>query len=204
MTQAEWFDRLKSWVPDWMFSQSSQVEPIFQACAAMMAKFELERDALLDETFIDTADSSWLDTHGHERSVTRATGELDPNYQVRVRTQNLISKCDIPDLKAIIDQLLIAGTCAIREDADGGLFFGRGTFCNRGAVVFPIIKDAFTIVVDRQVHKPYAFVNRSTYANRRDFDGQATSNTKVFELIIKAVNDNRAFGAPFRVVERLN
>jgi hypothetical protein len=204
VTQAEWFARIKTWVPDWVFAQSAHVEPIFQALAKVMADHESERAALLAETFLDSADAPWIDTHGHERTVARVAGEFDPAYRIRVRTQNLISRCDDPSLKEIVDQLLIAGSCSITDDAQGGLYVGRSLYASRGACSFATIKDAFTISVPKQVHAPYSFVSRGAFANRLSFEGDVNSSAAVFAQVIAAVNANRAFGALFRIIERFN
>lgn len=204
MTQEQWFERLKTWVPSWFLAEEQRNVAILQALAKVLADRNTEARDLVDLTFIGEATNEWLDTHGDERTVPREEDEFDPPYRVRIRTQNLVSKVNRPALKEIVDALVIRGTSQIVEDYDNQFFFNRGYFFNRGVIVVDPIKDAFTIVVDRQVHLPYSFFNRGAYMNREDFMGQVASNTKVFELIVKAVNDNKAFGALYRVVERTN
>lgn len=209
MTQSDWFTRISAWVPEELLNQSVHVAPILQGMAATMAAYEVERAALIAETYITTADGVWLGSHGHERNTLRITNETDALYGPRVQGNHLINKFDVITIKSIVDGLLLSGTSLIEEDwANGntyGNYFNRLAFMNRGLITNPtMIKDAFAIVIPRQYHQPYSFFSRGYFCNRLNFEGTTGSNLVLLQAIIQAVNDSRVFGATFRLIERYN
>jgi hypothetical protein len=202
-TQAEWYQSLKSWVPEWFFEREIYSAALFQAMAKVLSKVSADVEDNLKQTFIDQAVGAYLDLLGDERSVPRLTGELDAQYAVRIKSASLISQMSKPSLLAIINQLLIAGVAQIKEDWEGGVFYNRQSFYNRAEIIIQPIENTFTIVVDKQVHAPYAFFNRENFHNREDFHSTGLSSDYVFQLILNAVNDNKAFGTLYRIFERL-
>lgn len=201
-TKQEWFDTIKYWVPEWFFERSEYSEALFYAMAELLSVQEAETQDLIEQTYLDTADGDYLDLHGDERGVPRVTDELDASYASRIKNKSLVSQLSKPALQAIVNQLLVKGVCAIREDFAGDVFFGRSAFFNRGEIVLDPIDNTFTIVVDKQIHAPYSFFNREHFINRGDYFGTSVSNETVFQLILAAVNDNKAFGVLYRIIER--
>lgn len=202
-TKEEWFQTLKSWVPEWFFERDANNQGLFYAMAEILTLQGVEIEDTISQTFIDQADGSYLDLHGDERNVDRLSGEFDTQYAVRIKSKSLLSQLSKPALLAIINQLLIKGQAAIKEDWEGGTFFNRESFFNRGEIVIQPIENTFTIVVDRQLHDPYSFFNREYFVSRGDFIGTTESSDYVFQLILNAVNDNKAFGTLYRIIERL-
>lgn len=199
----EWFQTLKSWVPEWFFEREEYNEAVFYAMAEILALQQAEAEDTLSQTFIDQADGSFLDLLGDERSVDRLPGEFDSQYSVRIKNKGLVSNLSKPALLSLINQLIIKGTAQIKEDWEGGSFFNREAFFNRGEVVIQPIENTFTIVVDKQLHDPYSFFDREYFCDRGDFVGTTDSSEYVFQLILNAVNDNKAFGTLYRIIERL-
>ena len=202
-TQAQWFESLKSWVPQWFFEREIYSYALFQAMAKVLEQLSEDVEDSTRQTFIDQATGAYLDLLGSERGCVRLAGEFDAQYAIRIKNKSLVSQISKPSLLAIINQLLIAGQAAIKEDWQGGVFFDREAFHNRAEIVLDPIDNAFTIVVDKQVHEPYSFYDREYFSGREAFNGTELSSDYVFQLILNAVNDNKAFGVLYRIFERI-
>lgn len=204
LTKDQWYQKLRSWVPSWVFEDESSNVALFMGMAKLLEALQDDVDNLKAQTFIDEATAPYLDLLGNERSVARVSGELNPSYRVRIKTKSLKSQVSVPDLASIVNQMLIRGVCAIKEDFQGSVFLDRESFLNRGEIILTPIHNTFSIVVDKQIHEPFSFVDREYFADSEDFVGAADSNEKIFELIVEAVNENKAFGTLYRIVERIN
>jgi hypothetical protein len=202
-TQAEWFSSLKSWVPEWFFEREDSNVAVFQSIAKILEASQLDVEDQQMQTFILEAVSPYLDLHGSERSVTRLSGEFDPQYAIRIRLKSLVSQLSKPSILALVNALLIKGVASIREDFEGSVFVDREEFVNRGAIVIEPIDNTFTILVDKQIRDPYSFANRENFVDRSDFVGNSESSEYVFDLILNAVNENKALGVFYRIIERI-
>ena len=203
-SKQEWFDRLKSWVPNWMFFNERINVALFQAIARVIADRETDVESLLDQTLIGKSTDALLDLHGLERSAVRLDGESDASFRFRVVTKSIRSACDYSSLIKIIRGHLITGSCVIREDSAENAIFSGSSFVDRGEMVLEPIVNAFTIVVDRQLHEPYSFLVEDTFTDNLSFSGQNESSSSVFDRIMKSVNENKAFGVVYRIIERIN
>ena len=202
-TQDQWFNTLKSWVPQWFFEREIYSYALFQALAKLLTQLSEDVEDSVRQTFIDEAVGAYLDLLGDERGCVRITGEFDAQYAVRIKNKSLVNQSSKPALLAIINQLLIAGEAAVKEDWQGGVFYDRDSYYNRAEIVLDPIDNAFTIVVDKQVHEPYSFYDREYFHDRNAFTGTDLSSDYVFQLILNAVNDNKAFGVLYRIFERI-
>jgi hypothetical protein len=204
MTQGQWLSKLQSFVPDWLYVDAPRANALLDACAATMADHDAELDYLSSQMFIETASGAYLDLWGRDRGVTRNVNESDDTFRIRVQTANLRNLSDKPDLLSIVNSLLIRGQASMSEDSDGSLYLNRSQlFLNRNVIEFAtLIKDAFTILIDKQIHAPFAFESRAQFVGRSTFIGTTQSSPVVFQNLIQAINDNRAFGALYRIVER--
>lgn len=198
-TKAQWYAAFSSWLPQWWFQTEENQSMLWGFCA-VLEKLDASLQEHLAETFILQASSGYLDEHGLERNLNRFTRELDPPFANRIR--NIVNSANKPSLKELVDALLDVGECVIREDWEGGAFFSREDFFNRGALFIDLIYNAFTIVVDRQVHAPYSFFDREYFASREHFIGTNESSLTLFENIVEAVNAAKALGTVYRLVER--
>jgi hypothetical protein len=200
MSQAQWFTKLKSFLPSWWYENEKYQIAVLEAMAAVFAELDIEADNHFNETFISKATAPVLDAHGAERSVDRLTGELDAPFSQRIRY--IINQSNPVDIKTMVDSLLIKGKCDIREHGLGdALFASRGSFCNRHEVFTDISYDTFSIVVDKQLHDPYSFLSRENFASREDFIGSSESSLPIFQAIAAAVNKAKAFGVLYRISE---
>jgi len=200
-SQAQWYEKLKGFVPKWWFEQEKLAPAIFQAMAAVYAEAELKIENNQKETFILQADGDYLDAHGDERTVPRLPSEADDFYRQRVR--NIVNSSNYPDIKALVDSLLINGESTIREHAYGDIVcFSRESFYSRAEVLTDAWYNVFSIIVDNQLHEPYSFYSRENFLSREDFVGSTTSDIKIFEQIVEAVNKSKAIGVQYRLLER--
>lgn len=199
-TQDQWYEKIKAWVPSWVFNDEYYQVAVFEAISKVIFELETRADEHQAETFIETADGGYLDEHGLERSLDRAPGELDPVFRERIRyITNSTSK---PAIKRLVDALLTVGECTITEDFDGSVFCNRDDYMNRGAVLITAIYNVFSIIVDKQVHAPYSFCDRENFLNREDYIGEEDSLLSLFQQIVIAVDKAKALGTLYRLIER--
>lgn len=201
-TRDQWFGKLKSWLPAWFTSTPFIQEPILYALAKILSDQESDRDGLAAETYIDTADSGYLDLLGSERSVTRGTDEPDDLYRERVR--KLRNTSDPTSLKDLVDAALEIGECAILAPYRDAPFLSRGAFLGCDAVPSDIKKNFFTVMIDKQEAPATTFASRDAFSSRSSFAGTTVSLDAVYQLIQRILDENKAFGVMYRIVERRN
>lgn len=200
ITQDQGYKKLKSWLPSWFFHEEGLNEATLQAIAKLYEALGDEIDAHWRETYICSSTAPVMDEHGRERNVYRITNEKNVDFCIRI--QNLINKSNCPAIKALVDSFLVNGESIIVEHWNGGAFFTRESFLNRGAITFEDYINQFTIIVDNQVHAPFSFYTREYFCTREDFIGTNESPISLFELIVAAVNNAKAAGVLYRIIER--
>lgn len=202
LTKEQWYEKLKSWIPeDWYLNNPEFQDAHLWGLAALYAYLDNEVSQTAKETFITDATGRQLDEHGVERTIPRIEDELDAQYRPRLR--NITNRSNCPDLKELVDAVLIAGESSFIEDFKSDVFLNREFFYNRGHILVEKIVNVFTILVDKQVHEPFSFFNRGFFANRGDFIGRQTSSDYVFELIQGILCEEKATGTLYRLYERL-
>lgn len=202
LTKEEWYEKLKGQVPSWVFQSEPRNRAIFKGMAAVLAQFEQDTQAQVDETYIDRASGEFLDVHGDERDKERLAGEADGSYAARIKEIKNASNC--PDLKAIVDSQLIRGESTIIENYATENFLDRGAFLNRNVIGVEVIYNAFTILVNQQIPEPSGFLNRESFLDREFLMGSNESSIELFNAIVAAVNKEKAFGTVYRLIERPN
>ena len=199
-TQQQWYDSFQTWLPQWWFQTVANQEDILMGISKVLEHLDATLQDHVNETFITLAESGYLDEHGLERNLNRFSGELDPPFSDRIR--NIVNSTNGPALKALVDALLDVGEATLVEDYNGIVFLNREVFFNRGAILITAIYNAFSIIVDRQVHAPYAFYTREYFCNRENFIGTNESSLELFQNIVEAVNAAKALGVVYRLIER--
>ncbi len=202
LTQAEWLEKIRDFKPNWWFENEENQIAHEKAMAKLLSVLEQQIEDHVAESFILKANGTFLVDHGDERSVAKLPGEFDDQYRVRVQSLKNNSNC--PDLKEHIDKLLMIGEAEIREDFDSDLFLDRETFLNRGDVLIENIINVFSVIVDEQKHEPFSFLDREMFLDRDEFVGTAESSQYVFDLLSQSLNENKAEGTKYRIIERLN
>jgi hypothetical protein len=200
-TEQEWYERIVSFIPSWYFEDKEAQEAHARGLAAIMVAIDEDIRDQVNQTFISLSTGDNLNEHGRERSVTRLPGEFDAQYRKRVR--NIKNESNRPDIQAAVNNILMVGTAEIREDFQGLAFVSRGEYVNRGTIILDQIVNAFSILIDKQIHEPYSFVGREFFADREDYVGTVTSSDYVFDLLLEVVNTNKALGTLYRVIERV-
>lgn len=199
-TKAQWVEAFNSWLPQWWFQTVENQEDILYGMAAILERLEVVLEEHASETFILQAEAGYLDEHGNDRNLLRFLMELDPSFANRIR--NIVNSTNGPALKVLVDALLEVGEATLVEDYNAGVFFDREYFYNRGSILIDAIYNAFSIIVDRQVHAPYSFYTRENFFSREDFIGTNESSLELFQHIIDAVNAAKALGIVYRLIER--
>lgn len=202
MSQETWYNKLKSYVPSWVFEEEEKSEAIFQGMAKVLCQVEDEFRAHIAETFIDTATEEYLLEHGRERGIDRLSGESLEAYRQRVKRIGNRSNC--PEIKEIVDALLLNGESTILEHSDtDNFYFNRGSYANTGVIPTDLLYNAFTVIVPNQIRDPQSFANRENFSNREDIMGSNESSIELFQRIVEAVNKNKAFGVQYRLFEQV-
>lgn len=196
----DWYLSLKGWLPQWWFEQVENQEAVLYGMAAILERLGQAVDDHTKETYICQAQAAYLSEHGFERNLFRYDAELDPAFAIRIK--NITNTTNCPAIKEIVDALLEVGFAEIREDFNGGPFFDREYFSDRGDILINAIINTFSIIVDRQVHAPYSFYSREYFVDREDFIGRNDSGLDLFNRIIESVNRNKALGTLYRLIER--
>lgn len=203
LTQDEWFKKLKNLVPSWVFEKQVENVAIFKAIAKILEQSQTDADTHIAETFIDQATNEYVELHGDERSVERFDGELLSPYRERVK--RIVNNSNLPAIKKMVDVLLIRGeSTVIEHDRTVGNFLNRDSYIDRDIIEYDVLYNAFTILIDYQIPEPTSFFNRESFLNREFLNGSSVSSDSVFENIIKTVNNNKAYGTVYRLIERAN
>jgi hypothetical protein len=202
LTQQQWFDKLRTLIPAWVLQENIDAPKIFNAAAKCLAELQKDSQIHYDETFIDTGSDEYVALHGEERSVDRLPLESLGSYRQRVKL--IVNKSNVPAIKAIVDGLLIRGECSIIEHSQfSGNFLNRESFLNRNILDFQVLYNAFTIIIPYQIPEATSFFDREAFLDREFLNGSSVSSDTVFANIIKAVNEAKAFGTVYRLIERV-
>jgi hypothetical protein len=201
LTQEQWYDKLESWIPTWYFLTEDNQVAHLQALAFILSYHDGQVHEHVRQTFITYAEDEVLNEFARNRGIERLPGELDAQFRIRIR--NISNDSDCPTLKSLIDSILMAGEATIIEDFESQLFLNREQFYSRDSILVEQIENVFTILVDKQLHEPYSFHSREYFMDRDYFIGTGLSSDYVFNLIQAIVDENKATGTLYRVIERL-
>lgn len=201
LTKDEWLKKLKQMVPTWVFEKESNNDAIFDGMAEMLYQAQLNQAEHIRQTFIDTADENFLDIHAGERSVEKSAGDSIESYRGKIK--RILNQSNCPDLKTLIDAVLIVGEATIIENFETNInFLNRDSFLNRNIINFKFLYNAFTILVDYQVPNAVTFANRDNFLSRNETLGANNSLIRVLQNAVDIINKNKAFGTVYRLIER--
>lgn len=201
LTQEQWYKKLRSWVPAWVFQKEGRNVAVFQAMAKVLAQYQEDAEAHYEQTFIDQAEGEILDLHGSERSLERFPGENDSAFRPRIKIIKNSSNC--PTLKELIDAQLINPEAEIVEALEINNFLDREAFLNRGVLDTVYKYNTFFVFVPNQLKAAETFANRENFLDRESFTGQLESPISLFERLVDIVNKNKAFGTFYSLSERV-
>lgn len=201
MTKAQWYSKIRSFLPEWFFQNESLQKAVLSGISRGLEELTEEcAQKAFESTFILRAEGEFLVALGSERSKAMLDGEKIENYRTRVR--RITSHSDVVSLKAIVDSLLLIPGCEIRQAPQDSPYVSRGSFCSRGDMVLELTDNYFLIVVPRQTHAPYSFADRANFTSRFDFVGSETITVDVFNSVVQAVNDAKAKGVMWGLIEK--
>lgn len=200
LTKDQWFSKLKSWVPTWFFGTEAYNVAEFEAIALLLSEAQQQAEDHYAETFLTEAEGSFLDTHANERNYRRLPQEIDAVLSPRIRS--LLNQSNWPAIKRLVDAFLIVGESTIAEHFRDATFCNREDFYDRRKVFMQIYYNTFSIIVEKQLHQPYSFFSREYFCGREDFWGSNESSQTVFDLIAETVNNVKAAGTLYRIIER--
>lgn len=180
-TKEAWVEKIRSWTPSWFHNADDLTDAVIHALAATFAASEIDIEDSVSQTYIEFAIGGVLGIHGSERGVVKLPLETEQEFRKRIRASAVISNANIPALLGIVNKVLNNGVAQIREDYNTKFFLNRGAFCRRAVVITIPVHNSFTILIENQFEP----------------------KEQVFELIVKVINDNKAFGCMYRVIERL-
>ncbi len=199
LTKSQWKAKLNSFYPRWFFHTEENQDAFIEGVAAIFNQLDQDVSDHIDETFIQTSNDYYLDAHGGERKLERISGELDTQYRLRVR--NMGNKTSKATIKEIVDSFLYTGESTILEDWNPTNYVNREAFVDRGTVIIDSIHNAFTILIDNQSHDPYFFVDREYFVDRSNYVGVSIPDEYLFNIISAAVDDAKALGTLYRIIE---
>lgn len=203
LTKEQWYAKLKSWVPRWFFETEQYNKAVFNAIAKLLESLNQSTEDHFNQTFITKAVGEYLDAHGDERNVKRIPGEPDSLYYKRV--QLIVNMSDKPDIKAIIDALLLVGEAKIIEHGYDGPFYDRDAYYDREFVYLGRrYYNYFTVLIDKQIPITNLFFDRLGFYDRKGWLGTigALPAELILAIIVAAVEKARAAGVAWRLIER--
>jgi hypothetical protein len=182
ISKAQFYEKLKNWVPDWVFESENYQKAVFNSIAKILSSSFDEVLDFVDQTFIEDATQYTLDLHGSERSVTRIVGESDANYSLRIR--NRAKALDRTTIEATVNSFLPSGACTVEEhDYDG-------TFCDRDY-----------LVADNNPRKVFSDIDYDTFSIIVPQQTAGAPGQTVLDGIADAINASKALGTLYRIVE---
>lgn len=203
MSKEIWYTKLKSLVPSWVFEKDRNAQAVFRGMAAVLNQVEQDYKAHIDATKIDLAPEEFVELMGKERSIDRITGEPLPAYRKRVK--KIKNRSSLPEIKELIDNLLINGESSINEHSENDfLFMDSGeSFCDNGVILTDYFYNAFTVTVPNQTPEPVIFCDNENFMdNEEGVVGSLESSDELFQQIIETIDINKAFGVFYRLFER--
>lgn len=203
LTQVQWFNKIKSLIPSWVFENEHANVAITMGIAKVLNTAQANIDSLINETYIDSSSETYAEWHGEERSIIRLDSEQLSQYKQRIK--KIVNKTNLFDIKKIVDALLIRGEAIVMDNkASSGAFMDRNAYLDRNIIDFEVIYNAFTIIIDYQKPLATSFFDRGTFFDRKSVYGSAKSLEEIFRNIVYAVNANKAYGTVYRLIERAN
>lgn len=201
LTQAQWFSKLQSFVPAWVtYPEAVRARAIFWGLAKCLEEAQKKVEDHIAETMISTASTEGLEVHGSERAVERIRSELDDSYRERVRS--LRNKSNKDSIKALVDMVLLNGTCEIKEDMIDADFLDRGVYMNRSYIFPPFLTwNTFTLIFKNQTPEPFSYADREYFNDRLDFMTSTSGAEFIYDLISDIVETHKAVGTAYRVIE---
>jgi len=203
LTQEQWFQKLKSFVPKWVFQENKNAVAQFYGYAKLLESFQTMVSDHLKETFITTSTGEFLDLHGKDRNKYKSLIDTEESFRSRVR--EILNSSNVEAIRALVNTLLLRGECTIIEHFAAENFCDRGAFCDRNVIeVGDLIYNIFSILVYHQIPTAITFCDVNAYCDNMSTIGENESDITLFENIVEVVNAAKALGTEYRLIERVS
>lgn len=181
LSQSEWYEKLKSFVPTWFFAEEQVNVALFQAIAKVLHDKQEEVEAAIVDSYIQQTSGSYLDLHGSERSVHRSTGETDGDYADRI--VNIRNSTSLPTLYQAVTDVLNNGLPTFIENWSYGFFDDELFFDVDDCIILSKTKlyNRFTVIIPIQT---------------------GGDESEIKELIVSVLDYNKALGVFYDVIYR--
>lgn len=200
-TTDEWYEHIATFIPGWQLSEDVHFNrAAIRSMAGLFARLEQDADDHFDQTFIMKATGAILALHGAEVGKDPIPGETQAAYRLRI--QRVRNSSDKASILAAVNALLPVGPAVIVEAQKDAPYCSRGVFCSRGTRLMSFPRNFFLIIVPSQGHTPWSSLNRDAYANRGSYVGTLVPISQAYTNIIAAVNEMKAFGVLYGIVEK--
>jgi len=203
LSKQQWFDKIKQWVPQWFFEESDANVAHFQALAKVLETIDQDSKDYFNETFILKSSTRFLTEHGRERLKTQRIDEVDSDFARRV--QNIFNQSNKVAIKALVDSLIGSTNSLVLEKIEDSPYFSRQAFFSRQELFMENGYNHFYVIMPRQEPLFDVFFSREVFYSRQAFlsPGGSISDPVVFELVFQAIQDVRAAGVSFILIERV-
>jgi len=201
LTQEQWFNKLSGFIPSWVLQENKNAYAHYQGMAKVLSVSQEIIANHIKETFITTSSGEFLDLHGADRNKERTSFDTDESFKAKIR--EIVNSCSLPAIKALVDSMLITGESTIIEHYSAENFCNSGAFLNVNIIpVQEYLYNFFTIIVDQQIPEPSTFCNVDIFCDAENITGADESDIELFRSIVNAVNENKALGVEYRLIER--
>jgi len=153
LTQAQWYEKLKSFLPPWFWATENLQVGHAQALAEILKTLQDDGDDHLAETFLTTATGKFLLQHGAERGIDKLSGESDDTYRERIRS--ISNRGNIVAITALVESLVTSGVITIKEHWRDADFFDRDVYCNRRGTFMKTRVLMFSVIIETQTQDIY-------------------------------------------------
>lgn len=204
LTESQWYEKALATLPDWFLKdiEASIIRAHLRGLAAVLSTVEQDLYDHIDQTFLERAESEFLDAHAAERVIPylkySGTARVD-------QIQRLGSRSSLSELKSVIDNLLTVGTCEVQQpiDESGSSFLDIDYDDNGDAVDdWETQSNTFQVLIDEQTVDPFTFADRSAFASRTAYAGTTATTEYIADLIVKALAVYKAAGFLYRISVR--
>lgn len=202
LTQEQWFNKLSSYVPSWVFQEDKNATAHYQGLAKALEALQGSAEDHIKETYITTSSGEFTDLHGKDRNEVRTATDTPETFKARIR--EIINSSNVPALKALVDSMLISGESTIVEHHSAEVFCDAGAFLDVNVIpVGDLLYDFFTVIINHQIPPASTFCDIDAFCDNTYMTGAVESDPKLFQGIIEAINKNKALGTEYRLIERI-
>jgi hypothetical protein len=189
LDQAQWYAKIKRWVPSWYFEKNQYAAAVFQGLAAVFAQIQQDIDDAQAATFILDSPGPVIDLLGDERDTPRLTGESDASYQPRVQN-SLFQKVSLAQLQSLVNAVLNNGPAFFIDNEEYGYFDDPDVSSNPGFLYYDDYYSRW-ISLSKWYNWFTVIIPAQTGGN----------DTLIQQAVVAALEANIAFGVTYDILD---